>query len=221
MTLRLSDEEREIVLRTLKARLDALHTEMTQTDSPEFNIQLKHEEQIIEALIERLDSGTPEAPGEDRSQGRTKPNGESATATGPPWPEREGATATEFTVILEDKPGTLARLGIVLGDAMVNIEAIHGTSREKRAIVQFVPNDQGKATRALDAAGIAHSTREVLIVRALDEPGTLGDVALVVSQAGINIDSVYVTTPGHVVLGVDDLVGATHVASSMAVVTPE
>ena len=34
--------------------------------------------------------------------------------------------ATEFTVILEDRPGTLARLGIVLGDAMVNIEAIHG-----------------------------------------------------------------------------------------------
>jgi hypothetical protein len=35
------------------------------------------------------------------------------------------------------------------------------------------------------------------------EPGTLGDVALVMSQAGINIDSVYVTTRGHVVLGVD------------------
>ena len=31
--------------------------------------------------------------------------------------------ATEFTVILENRPGTLARRGIVLGDAMVNIEA--------------------------------------------------------------------------------------------------
>ena len=56
MTLGLSDEERGIVLRTLKARLDALHAEMTQTDSPEFNIQLKREERIIQALIERLDS---------------------------------------------------------------------------------------------------------------------------------------------------------------------
>jgi hypothetical protein len=73
--------------------------------------------------------------------------------------------------------------------------------------VQFVPNDRAKAARALDAAGIAYSTREVLIVRVLDEPGTLGDVALVMSQAGINIDSVYVTTRGHVVLGVDDLNG--------------
>ena len=129
--------------------------------------------------------------------------------------------AIEFTVILEDKPGTLARLGIVLGDAMVNIEAIHGASREGKSIVQFIPNNRGKAARALDAAGIAFTTREVLIVRVLDEPGTLGDVAVVMSQAGINIDSVYVTTRGYVVLGVDDLVGATQVAGGMAVMTPE
>jgi hypothetical protein len=83
----------------------------------------------------------------------------------------------------------------------------------------FVPNDQSKATRALEAAGIAYRTREVLVVRVLDEPGTLGDVALVMSEAGINIDWVYVTTRGHVVLGVDDLPGATHVAGGMAVLT--
>ena len=129
--------------------------------------------------------------------------------------------AIEFTVILENRPGTLARLGIVLGDAMVNIEAIHGNARETSAIVQFVSNDQDKAARALDVAGIAYSRREVLIVRVLDEPGTLGDLAVVLSQAGINIDSVYVTTRGYVVLGVDDLAGATQVAGGMAVMTPE
>ena len=129
--------------------------------------------------------------------------------------------AIEFTVILENRPGTLARLGIVLGDAMVNIEAIHGNAREESAIVQFVSNDQDKAARALDAAGIAYSRRDVLVVRVLDEPGTLGDLAVVMSQAVINIDSVYVTTRGYVVLGVDDLAGATQVAGGMAVMTPE
>jgi len=62
VTLRLSDEERGIVLQTLKARLDALHTEMTRTDSPAFNIQLKHEEEIIQALIERLASALSRRP---------------------------------------------------------------------------------------------------------------------------------------------------------------
>jgi hypothetical protein len=54
-------------------------------------------------------------------------------------------------------------------------------------------------------------------VTVLDEPGKLGDVALVMSEAGINIDSVYVTTDGHVVLGVDDVAGAVQVAGGMAV----
>ena len=129
--------------------------------------------------------------------------------------------ATEFKVILEDRPGTLARLGSVLGDARVNIEAIQAMSREGKGVVQFVPNDPDKAAHALDAAGISYTRREVLIVRVLDEPGMLGDVALVMSRAGINIDSIYVTTHGHVVIGVDDLVGATQVAGGMAVMTFE
>jgi hypothetical protein len=130
--------------------------------------------------------------------------------------------ASEFKVILEDVPGSLARLCGVLGDAGVNIEAIQGMSREERqSIVQFVPRDPNNAVHALDTAGIAYSTREVLIVKILDEPSTLSDVALIMSKAGINIDSVYVTTRGHVVLGVDDLVGAIQVAGGMAVMTFE
>jgi hypothetical protein len=49
----------------------------------------------------------------------------------------------------------------------------------------------------------------------------LSDVALVMSEAGINIDSVHVTTRGHIVLGVDDLAGATQVAGGMAVIAFE
>ena len=58
-------------------------------------------------------------------------------------------------------------------------------------------------------------------MRLLDEPGMLGDVALVMSRAGINIDSVYITTHGHIVLGVDDLDGAIQVACGMAVLAFE
>jgi hypothetical protein len=49
----------------------------------------------------------------------------------------------------------------------------------------------------------------------------LGDVALVMSKAGINIDSVYVTTQGHIVLGVDDMAGAIQIAAGMAVMAFE
>ncbi len=125
--------------------------------------------------------------------------------------------AVEFKVTLQNIPGTLARLGTILGDGRVNIEAIQGTSREGEGFIQFVPNDPDKAARSLDQAGIAYSRRDVLVVKVLDEPGMLGDVALVMSKAGINIDSVYVTTRGHIVLGVDDMAGALQVAAGMAV----
>ena len=129
--------------------------------------------------------------------------------------------AIEFKVTLQDAPGTLARLGMILGEARVNIEAIQGTSREGKGFIQFVPNDEKQAALALDAAGIAYSKREVLVVRVLDEPGMLGDLALVMSKAGINIDSVYVTTRGHIVLGVDNMAGGIQIAAGMAVMTFE
>jgi len=109
----------------------------------------------------------------------------------------------------------------VLGDADVNIVAIQGFSRGEGSIVQFVPNNPDKATAALRAAGIPYTNREVLIVKVLDEPGDLGDVALVMTGAGINIDSVYVTTAGYVVLAVDDMKGASQVAEGMTVMAPE
>jgi hypothetical protein len=129
--------------------------------------------------------------------------------------------AIEFSVTLEDEPGTLARLAGVLGDAGVNIEALAGSSREGISRVQFVCSVPDRAAESLRAGGIAYATREVLVVRVLDKPGTLGEVALVMATAGINIDSVYLTTHGYVVLGVDDLAGAIQVAGGMAVTIPE
>jgi hypothetical protein len=124
---------------------------------------------------------------------------------------------TEFTVAIPDVPGSLARLGQLLGDARVNIEAIEGFVGGGHGLVRFVPDSPERAVRALDAAGYAHTTRDVIVVRVLDEPGALGQLALVLAEAGINIDAIYVTTRGHMVLGVDDLTGAIHVAAGMAV----
>ena len=123
----------------------------------------------------------------------------------------------EYQVSLEDKPGSLAWLGSILGDASINVEAIEGRTGGGVSVVHFVPDDPDKTAAALDDAGIPYGTREVLLVNVLNEPGALGDVALVMSEAGINIDSVYVSITGHVVLGVDDFAGATQIASGMAV----
>lgn len=127
----------------------------------------------------------------------------------------------EFQISLEDKPGSLAWLGSVIGDADVNFEAIEGRSGRGVSVVHFIASDTEAAAAALEESGIPYSKREVIVVNILDQPGTLGDVALVMSEAGINIDCVYVTIRGDVVLGVDDVEGATQIACGMAVMKEE
>ncbi len=126
--------------------------------------------------------------------------------------------AIEIKVKLPDDPGSLARLGTVLGDADVNIDGIHGTSGDGESVVHFVTENALEASHALDEAELDYIIREVVVLKVLDEPGTLGDVALVMFEAGVNIDSVYTTTRGDVVFGVDDVAGAIQIAAGMAVI---
>jgi hypothetical protein len=51
--------------------------------------------------------------------------------------------AVEFKVTVQDTPGLL-RLGAILGEAGVNIEAVQGTSREGKGFIQFVPSHEGR-----------------------------------------------------------------------------
>jgi len=125
--------------------------------------------------------------------------------------------AIEFEVVLENQPGSLARLATALGDADVNIEAIQGRSGKTESVVHFITDNPDHAAHVLDEAHMPFTRRDVVIVKVLDQPGMLRDVALVMSEAGINIESVYVTTRGHVVLAVDDIPGAVQVAGGMAV----
>jgi hypothetical protein len=127
--------------------------------------------------------------------------------------------ATEIAVRLENRPGTLAEMGHVLGDAKINIEAIQMVAHEEYSNVQIVVDDPERAIEILKAAGLHVESRQVLVVNVLNEPGSLGDVAMVMADAGINIDSTYVTISGKVVMGVDDLDGAIQVAAGMAVMT--
>lgn len=127
--------------------------------------------------------------------------------------------ATEITVRLANRPGTLAELGHVLGDAKINIEAIQMLAHEEYGSVQIIVDQPEQAVEVLKGAGLPTQTRQVLVVNVLNEPGGLGDVAMVMADAGINIDSTYVTIDGKVVMGVDDLDGAIQVAAGMAVMT--
>jgi hypothetical protein len=115
--------------------------------------------------------------------------------------------AKDLTVELENRPGTLAELGEALGNAGVNIEggaAIAGGAGT--APVHILVEDSDGARKALEGAGLSVADeRDVIVVDVTDKPGELGGIARRMADAGVNIDLVYLTARGQLVLGVDDL----------------
>ena len=122
--------------------------------------------------------------------------------------------AYDVMVILDDKPGELARLGEVAGDAGVNIDGFAAFTGEGKGVVHVLVADDKlrDLCDALAAAdmGIADE-REVFVVSVADEPGALGEVARRLADANVNIDLAYTTFGGvRMVFGTDDVRNARH-----------
>jgi len=115
--------------------------------------------------------------------------------------------ASDLTVILEDRPGELARLGAATGEAGVNIEGMCALTGEGRGFVHVLVEDGAAASAALEDAGMGVADeREVLVIDLEDRPGTLGEVAGRLAEAGVNIELVYTTFGGvRLVIATDDL----------------
>jgi hypothetical protein len=113
----------------------------------------------------------------------------------------------DLTVVLEDRLGELAKLGRAMGAAGVNIEGMGGDAREGRGVLHLLVEDTQAARDALSSAGVeVLDERDALVVEVENRPGTMGEVAGKLAEAGVNVDFVYVTFDGcRVVLGVGDL----------------
>ena len=120
--------------------------------------------------------------------------------------------ATDLTVILNDEPGQLAVLGGATGAAGVNIEGMCAFTGEGRGIIHLLIADDAvdRAVHALEGAGMGVADRrEVLVVDVSDQPGSLGELARVLSIAGVNIELLYTTFGGvRLVIATDDLASA-------------
>jgi hypothetical protein len=113
----------------------------------------------------------------------------------------------DLTVVLEDKPGTLADLGAATGGANINIEGMCATTAGGRGEIHILVENPEATREAVQAAGIEVSgERDVLVVEVEDRPGTMAEVALKLGDVGANIEFAYTTFGGvRLVLGVDDL----------------
>lgn len=114
--------------------------------------------------------------------------------------------AKDLTVILANRPGTLATLGETLGKVGINIEGGCGFPCEGKGVIHVLVEDAATARRALREADLeVRDERDVLVLEVEDRPGALGRLTRRIANAGVNIDLIYLATRTRVVIGADDL----------------
>jgi hypothetical protein len=119
---------------------------------------------------------------------------------------------TDLTVILQDRPGELARVGEVVGGAGVSIKGLAAFTVEAQGIVHVLVEDDmvTRARTALEEASMAVvDAREVLLVDIEDRPGSLGELARELAEANVNVDVVYAAFGGvRLAIATDDVLSA-------------
>lgn len=116
----------------------------------------------------------------------------------------------QLIVSCENRPGTLAHLARTLGDAKVNIVALHAETSGIEGRVRLIVDSVNKAKKALGSAGLSFTEEGVLHVELPDVPGALGAFAGKLAAKEINITTAYATAgkkakKASVVLAVSDL----------------
>ncbi len=113
---------------------------------------------------------------------------------------------TDLTVALFNRPGTLLRATGVLGRAGVNIDGACGYVCEGQGIFHVLVAEAERARRALMDAGFdIIAERQAVVTTVEDRPGGAADVLRGVAEAGVNVDLLYVTVDGRLVIAGDDV----------------
>ena len=112
----------------------------------------------------------------------------------------------DLTVVLVDRPGTLATAAEALGRAGINVDGVCGFPAEGEGILHVLVDDAAGAREALSAAGLeVRDERDVAISAVDDRPGAGGALLRRVADAGANVNLIYLTTDGRLVISGEDV----------------
>ena len=123
--------------------------------------------------------------------------------------------AKALKVRVPDRPGILGEVASALGAKGINLLAVHGYSEQGQGALCLVVDKLAAAVKVLKGRGLKPEEEDILEVQLAEKPGTMGEVAKTLGDAGINIKYVFVgTSRGRkvtVYLAVDDLPAALRV----------
>ena len=99
----------------------------------------------------------------------------------------------EFRVVIGNRPGELARVAENLAREGVNIKAVSATSGGNQVILHLIGHDVHATRSALQEMRAHFKEQEVVSLLIEDHAGELAKVANRISDAGLNMDAIYIT----------------------------
>jgi hypothetical protein len=120
--------------------------------------------------------------------------------------------AKALKVKVDDRPGILGEIASALGAKGINVRGVHGWGEGGKGMLCLVVDKLAPASKLLVARGLRPEEEEILELDLINKPGTLGDVAKTLGDAGVNIRYVFVGAGGGrrttVFLAVSDMTAA-------------
>ena len=100
-------------------------------------------------------------------------------------------TTKEFSIRMEDQPGTLGKICRSLADRGVNILAFQSVPSEGKSLVHLVVDKPTEAKAVLDDQKLEYDQVQVAQVKLPHRPGELARAASKLGEAGVNINYAY------------------------------
>jgi hypothetical protein len=97
----------------------------------------------------------------------------------------------EFTVLMDDRPGTLGQVCRALANRNVNILALHSFPIGGKSVTRLIADNPTNAKTVLDAEQLMCTETEVVQVKLPHRPGEIARVASRLGEANININYAY------------------------------
>lgn len=120
----------------------------------------------------------------------------------------------DLEIILENKPGELARMGEILGAAKVSLEGGGVFVYNNIGIAHFLVDDAETGKKVLEEQGITVKTISDVLMQKLNQevPGQLGKLCRIMSENGVNITTQYSDHDNQLILVVDDFDKGTEIS---------
>ena len=98
----------------------------------------------------------------------------------------------EFVIELTHRPGQLADVTNALSLNGVNIKSVTAMNLGHEALMRLIPDDADAARNALREKNIRFEENEVISILMENKAGELTGVASKLSEAGLNLEAIYV-----------------------------